>query len=431
MISIAILILAFSGCKPERSLSGFPNIVLICMESTRADHLGCYGYDRDTSPTIDSLAAAGVLWTRCQSSSPWTLPSLATIWTGVSPKAHMTDWHDNRCHALDLSLPTIASVLSQYGYKTACIMHTTETNFVGFDKGFDHFGRNIRVDVSATAVSRAISLLEASMLPEDRFLLIIQNFEPHAPYDPQEPFRSMWTDSVSDSTLTWWTLAGDSLVDPGESALLTALYDGEIRSVDDQIDSLCCYLRDAGLADSTVIIITSDHGEEFLDHGWIGHSHSLYQELLHVPLIISGPGVPAGETRNSAAGLWDILPTITALVGAETPMNVEGMDLFSDSLPEERPIPSGALLPNIYAVDEDGKPLLLPVEAVAIVMGDLKLIWDVLADSMTMYDLAADPLETSPIEPVEEMILEAEEYMFTPPQCIPRPMPNETILTQD
>jgi arylsulfatase A-like enzyme len=427
--TLILLILALSGCKPEPVLSGLPNIVLVCLESVRADHLGCYGYDRDTSPVMDSLASCGVLWTDCQSQSSWTLPSFASLWTGLSTQAHRAGWVDGCYQPLDLSLPTIASLLKVQGYATAGFMgcFLLGRRF-GFDRGFDHFAPlAFGNGIGSYTMSKAIAWLDSNVVAEDRFLLTVHLFDPHPPHDPPEPYRSMWADSSSDSLTTWWTLDGDSLVNPGEAPLLISLYDGEIRYVDDQIRLLCDHLRSTGLADSTIIIITSDYGEEFLDHGWIGNSHSLYHELLHVPLIISGPGVPSGERRDGTVGLLDIFPTIAGLVGAEIPMNVEGLDLFSDSLPDQRAIPAGSLLPDTYARGKNGRLLLLPVQTVAITMDNLKLVWDMLTNSMLLFDLTADPLEMTPLAPEEGMVLEIERYMATPPQCSPKPLVDEPL----
>jgi len=430
---VMVLFLSLSGCKPPPDMSGLPNIVLICVDSTRPDHLGCYGYDRDTSPVIDSLASSGVLWTRCQSQSSWSMPAFTSLWTGTSPEAHRTGWFNNSMHPVDPILPTIASVLRNRGYTTAAFVscYYLGEQF-GFGRGFGTFAISGKdEDSSSGTVDKVITWLDKNLEESDRILLAVHLFDPHPPYDPPEPYRSMWTESDEDSLPIWWSVEVDSLTDPGQLETLVGMYDGEIRSSDHEIGRILTHLRTVGIADSTVVIILSDNGQEFLDHGWIGHSHSLYQELLHVPLIISGPGIPSGEQRDANVGLWDLLPTIVGLTDSEMPINVQGMDLLSDSLPPTRAIPSGFTLPDMYVVDDDGKNPLTSVKTVAVMMGDLKVIWDMVADSMVMYDLSIDPAELSPIPITEDMEQQIQLYVATPPQGTSRPMHDEILMDVD
>ena len=415
------------GCKKEPTVAGLPNIVIVCVESIRADHLGCFGYDRDTSPAIDSLAAAGVLWTNCQSQAPWTLPAMATLWTGLSPLAHQAGWADSAYQPIDAKLPSIPSILAARGYTTAVFAGSGFTGLrFGFDREVGCFSPLSEGNGLATyCTDKAMAWLDSNVVAEDRFLLILHLADPHPPYEPQEPWRSMWAEGLPDSASTWWTLSGDTLADLSQLDTLVALYDGEIRTTDDQIGRLCAHLRSSGLADSTVVIVTSSHGEELLDHGWVGNGHSLHRELLHVPLVMCGPGIPAGERRDEAVGLWDVLPTVAALAGLEIPMNVEGMDLFSDSLPSARVIPSSGLLPGLFATDEDGSPLLTTPSTAAVQRGDLKLIRDSVTDSTVLYDLASDPLETIPLPPVDELAEALETYLATPPQGTAKPLLDE------
>ncbi len=431
---LLVTMLAAVSCGLPEELRGRPNIILVSIDTLRADHLGCYGYGRDTSPTMDSLAAAGTMWTRCIAQSPWTLPSHATIWTGLSEAAHRSSWYEGEMHVLDPSLPTIATVLHGKGYRTAAFTNICYLSGIyGFDRGFDHFAWEANGDGMA-----AITVREASRWLEDNignprpFFMVIHFYDVHAPYSPPSPYDTVWTeDGVGPDSVDWWDVTEEGeLLNPEERERLVGLYDGEIRWVDDQMGHLLTALRELDLAGSTVIMVTSDHGEEFLDHGWIGHGHTLYQEQLHVPLIISGPGILAGEVNHSVAGLWDIFPTITGLLGYGTPATVEGTDLLDGGPDPGRAVPAGAPGPDRYAFDGSGVRVFEPRDMASVQVGDDKVVWDVLADSTVQYDLRLDPDELDPLPPEPGMVEAVESYHATPPLCDPAPVEsNETDQT--
>jgi arylsulfatase A-like enzyme len=425
-LSLVVLTAGFVGCRLPGSGPAGTNILLISIDTLRPDHLGCYGYYRNTSPAIDSLAAAGVRWEHCQAQSPWTLPSHATMWTGLSAAAHKTSWYDDAMHMVDPSLPTIATVLHDEGYRNIAFTNVWYLNGnYGFDREFDHFdwhrNGNGRAGITMEKVAR---YMEDNIGNPDPFFMVVHLYDVHAPYAPPQPYDTLFTsEGVGPDSVVYWEVTPEGiLLNRDDLDRLVGLYDGEIRWVDDQLSFLFSEMRRLDLADKTVVFLTSDHGEEFLEHGGWGHGHTLYQELLHVPMIVSGPGVPAGTVDSTLVGLYDIFPTVTGMLGYDTPESVEGSNMLDSLSLNDRAVPAGAVSPNRYTLDKKGLQTLEPRDMAAVVIQTRKVIWDVLADSMYMYRLARDPLEMQPLEPDSELTEAVMYYKATPPQCRPDPV---------
>jgi len=323
-----------------------PNVILIILDTLRADHLGCYGYDTfDTSPTIDSLADAGTLWTNCRAQSPWTLPAITSILSGVTERVHRTTIADGVTFGLDPELPFLPEIMSEAGYSTSGIFNVIFLNSeFGFSRGFDNYLWN--PDGNGMAGESVDELLK--WLSEDtdsEFFAVLHLFDIHAPYDPPPPFDTLYTPwTFTDTCYTErWVSNGNRPVDPSRRDHIVTHYDAEIQWVDSQLSRLFAELRRSGLAVNTVVIITSDHGEEFLDHAGTGHGYTFYEELIHVPLIIAGPGIEAGVRNTAPVAQIDLVPTVCALAGIEVPEAVEGLDLFGDEITPDRPQPSSGL----------------------------------------------------------------------------------------
>ncbi len=425
---LVIVLLTNSSCRLSPK-SDMPNVILISIDTLRGSNLGCYGYRRNTSPAIDSLAQTGTMWADCQAQSPWTLPSHATMWTGLSEAAHKTSWYDDEMHVLDPSLPTIASVLHGEGYRTAAFTNICYLSpEYGFDREFDHFSWYPDGNGRARATVEEVSVwLEENIGNPNPFFMVIHFYDVHMPYNPPPPYDTEFIRiGMGVDSTTWWDVTEDGeLLNPDDLEQLLALYDGEVRWVDSQLGVLFGNMRELGLDENTIIIITSDHGEEFLEHGGWGHGQTLYQEQLHVPLIITGPGIPADSVNTNVAGLWDIFPTITGLLGYETPANVEGRDLF-DIDGRRRSVPAGAVGPDRYLVVEDIGQVFEPREMAAVRIGFDKIIWDIKEDSMEAFNLAEDPDEFRILLPAVYLIDEVENYRLTPPQCSPPPVSGES-----
>jgi arylsulfatase A-like enzyme len=375
---------------PARPLR--PNILLYVIDTLRADHLGIYGYPKPVSPHLDALAAESVVFDRAYAQSGWTRTSVASILTGLTPFAHRVLGRED---ALPASLPVLAGLLQASGYQTAgFVANVNLAPELGFGRGFDRY-----VPVYAQHDPPRAGWLNSELLSWLRsrqsgapFFAYLHSMEPHDPYDPPEPFRRRFAPHLSTSLRSpaaagiAAALAAHPGLTPEEiRADFTALYDGEIAANDDEIGRLLQALRAAGLYDDTLIVVVSDHGEELLDHGLWGHGHSLYSEILHVPLILKLPGGRrAGERRGDDASHVDLLPTLLAAAGVRLPAGAEGRDLLASSAG------AAGAAPVLSFLQLDGAGMASVIE-----QGRQLIQWkpDHPAGRLEMYDLRTDPHE--------------------------------------
>jgi len=301
------------------------NVILISVDTLRADHLGCYGYGRETSPNIDALAGDSALFSRVYAPSPWTLPSHVSMMTALFGVHHQVYQDTER---MDPSIVTLADLLRCRDFLCSAV---TGGGFVsavyGFSKGFDSYYEGeggVNLQDSARRVSNAaVDWIDRHR--EKSFLLFIHTYQPHNPYISPHPYNSMFLDE--DAKWRHLDLVGHlggkravfkELPDE-ERRNVIALYDGEVRYTDERlVGPLLQKLRDLGLYDRTLIVFASDHGEEFYEHGGWGHGQSLYDESLRVPLLVKFPGSKyAGRTVDHIVSLVDIMPTILDELGVE------------------------------------------------------------------------------------------------------------------
>jgi len=324
-----LLFLAFlaacGGATPESPAVG-PNVLLICIDTLRADHLGCYGAERDTSPNLDRLAARSIRFVDASATACWTKPSVPSFLTGTYPLQHgvyqgsARDEGGASSDVLPASAWTLAEAFSAAGYQTAAFVKNAQLRAgLGFEQGFDLYvdeagdAREIRWQASDWLAERD---------PARPFFLYLHLLDAHWPYDiPTEAarrwaspggvdfFRGDGARELRDA------INGGELELTGEQrADLVALYDGAIRYVDGELGRLFAWLEREGVADDTLISVLSDHGEEFLEHGKIGHGHGLFENLLRVPWLLHVPGRPAQEVAGSVS-LVDVFPTLLAAAG--------------------------------------------------------------------------------------------------------------------
>lgn len=397
---------------------GRPNVLLIIIDTLRADHLSCYGYQRETSPSIDSLAESGTRWENCVSQAPWTPPAVASIMSGLTEREHAVGRHSDGDHGLAPDMPVIPVLFSGAGYRTCGIFNVAHMTVLhGYARGFDHHTCNEMGDLPAeVSVDEFLEWLQSSE-QEKPFLAVLHLFDPHHPYDPPEGYRSLY---LADDTVTStrWQISedGTEVLHPEHLEHYLAWYDGEIRYLDDQLGRLFGSLREMGCGENTIIVLAADHGEEFLERGWVEHGHQYYQEMIRVPLIASGPGVPPGEVVHEYVGNFDILPTLAALCGIETDAVFSGVDLLGEEILEPRPIPSGRQMAiggmlegtPVCAVTFDG------FKGVVIRRGE--------TDEYYMFDLRTDPGETVPLPADSNMVLMLDYYRSTPPLHSSRPL---------
>lgn len=339
-----------------------PNVVLIIMDATRTDHLSCHGYYRETAPNLEALAGEGVLFENAISAAPWTLPSITSIFTGTYPSRH----GNRTLHSvMDDGLLTLAQILTSQGYSTAAF-HTA--GYIGpswrTDKGFQQIqGRLFRdrnlVELFEHAVVRVRDILTnnndcgASWINNqvqdwvtnchEPFLLYLHYMEPHVKYRSPWPYCWQYLNDPSDwirslrvnRRRTWieW-LVGQVTLEAADFEILANLYDGAINYLDKKIGEVVSMLRQRGILDNSVLIVTADHGENLGDHGMMGHQWCLYETLIKVPLIIRYPeAFPPGLRISGLVQTVDILPTlidILQITSDELSDQLQGQSLISE-----------------------------------------------------------------------------------------------------
>jgi arylsulfatase A-like enzyme len=411
-------------------------VVLISIDTLRADRLGVYGATRRTSPTLDLLASEGVVFEDASAVAPWTLPSHASLLTGVYPKVHGARSHWSKMSA---QVPNLATLLGGAGYRTAAVVNSTylKPEAYGVTHGFDDL-LWIEEDVArrrpATLVTEQ-ALEWIREIDERPLFLFIHYYGPHADYKSMSRYEEMFVrryDGPADGTAMQLTYADmddafiercrsdfdpeyckfgrNATVDPNVPLLertpedvdhLLDLYDAGIRQVDDQVARIVGALRSADLLDETFLIVTSDHGEEFMDHGGFAHSRNQYQEVLHVPLIMRGRGLPPGRRISAPVSLVDVVPTVLAQVGVATGIAFGGRDLsplFSDG-PAARETAKELGERYEYGAAPGWMSLFLRPEVSgayfprSVRQGRYKLHYDFYSGGTELYDLSQDPHE--------------------------------------
>lgn len=308
----------------KREKRTHPNIILISIDTLRADHLGCYGYPRDTTPNIDAFSSSAALFKNVIAQAPYTISSHMSMLTSLYPSFHKVNMIElSRLHPDKV---TLAEVLYDKGYRTWAITGGGQVSSgYGFYDGFESFIEYTapRRDVGRK-VKETIRFLEKEKT--NTFFIFFHSYKPHAPYNPIPPFDTLFdegyegkiTGSLSDIEDI---NSGKIQADQADLEHVEALYDGEIREMDDQLAVLFDYLKQERLLENTLIVFTSDHGEEFSEHGAIGvHSHTLYDELLRVPLIFR---LPESQAENvvieDQVQSIDIFPTVLEIAGISYP----------------------------------------------------------------------------------------------------------------
>ncbi len=383
-----------AGCGRDAPSDGpARRIVLVSIDTLRADHLSCYGYPRETSPRLDALAEESFVFTRARAHSNSTAPSHMSLFTGVLPLVH--DVWNGGDTALSPDLPTLAERLSDAGYRTAAFADGgMVAERFGFARGFDTF--DSRYERFPRKLDRVEEWLDAT--DDAPAFLFVHTYGVHAPYVPARGHdvftdpgytgelraRVMALASRLDApdgdlgavrTLFW---EGRESFDEADREYLVGLYDGCIRSVDAGVGRLLDMVDARGLLDDAWVIVTSDHGEAFLEHGSWSH-RELYEEELHVPLLVRPPGGLAGGRRVDApVGLVDLAATLLALGGVDADDVVQGRALLPAGSFEPRPLHAVAEQYRGYQTLVDG--------AWKLHVGEADARWQ-------LYDLSADPRE--------------------------------------
>jgi arylsulfatase len=381
-------------------------VVLITIDTLRPDHLGCYGSTRATSPWIDRLAAGGLRFETAYSTSCWTPPAMSSIMTSLYPRDHAVTHGLVETETiieqevLSDTLTTLAELLRGAGFRTFGVSTTAHlTREQGFAQGFDRFAY-LRFE-DAQAVRDVIRRWRREIKRSPRAFLWIHFFDPHDPYIPRTPWvtrfeprylliRDLRLRGTLPEIRRMWE--EESLPpDPSlpQVAALRAAYDSEIRYMD---ETLARIFTDLDLGPDRFVILTSDHGEAFFEHGLLGHGQNLHGELVRVPMIVSAP-VDSGLTGvvRSPVSILDVLPTALEAAGVPAPSFAAGRSLFATAHAEaagdadsDRP-----LFAEVWDQDPSRRDRVWKM----LVKGNDKLLLHVGVDEVSLFDLASDPGE--------------------------------------
>ncbi len=369
-----------------------PNVLLITLDTTRADYLSSYGFPLPTTPNLDRLARGGVRFSDAITQIPLTGPSHATILTGLYPHQHGAI--RNGVPLLE-EVPTLAERLKATGYQTAAFLSgwTLRRNLSGLARGFDTYDdamedryRLVNTQRFAHQVTpAALEWLKAHS--GGPFFLWVHYFDPHTPYIRRDEAHAALR--AADATKL------DAMRERNQN------YASELRHVDDWIGKIFASLEELDLTSNTLIIVTADHGEAFGEHGYVGHGRRVYEEILQVPLIASWPGrLPAGKVVDVPVGLVDVAPTVSALL--DLPTIGEGTDLTPLLGPEEpaKRYTMRRIFFETYPGARKGiwklfSPKLSVIPSLAgFREGPLKFVYDAKARESRVFDLSKDRGET-------------------------------------
>ena len=341
-LTVASLVAALAAGSPRAARSQGtpekrPNVVLICMDTVRADHLGSYGYRRNpTTPALDALTGEALLFRDTSATAGWTKPSIPSIFTGTYPLQHGVYEGSARGLAgrtsdvLGDEALTLAEVFHGAGYRTAAFVRNAQLRAgMGFEQGFETYAEGSG-DAREIRWS-GVDWIDAG--GDDRpFFLYLHFLDAHWPYPVPPEYANLFTDfdvelfrGKGHSALRDAINDGERTLSPEEAQALRDLYDGSIRYIDDQLARLFAALRLRGQWEETIVCVVSDHGEEFGEHGKIGHGHGLYENLLQVPWILRIPGLGA-DVIETPVSLVDVFPTLLAAAGVQGAMAGEGVD---------------------------------------------------------------------------------------------------------
>jgi len=378
---VAILfVAALPGCDAETEIGEDravrrPNILIYLVDTLRVDRLGVYGYERPTSPHVDAFAAHATVFENAIGQSSWTRASMASIFTGVWPPTHgTTGWK----HQLPEEFETLVEKLDEVGYETAAFVGNPQiTVHYGFGQGFDQYRREIKRP-SGEYNQMVAQWLDG--LDGDRpWFIYVHTMDPHAPYRPPDPYMSQFAPNDAQMP-TWqprWKWPLEVL------PFFSDRYDGEIAQNDASFGELVGLLSERGLYEDSLIIFTSDHGEEFKEHGRWRHGDNLHAETLNVPLVIRFPRQSTGKSVVPAVQHIDLMPTILDYVGVEIPSAVQGRSLLGRARFE------GEIYSHLFL---SGFPLYH-----SVVEGNWKLIRRIDEDgtrSFQLFNRHEDPGET-------------------------------------
>lgn len=401
-------------------------IILLTVDTLRPDFIAAYGERDNYTPNMDQIASEGIVFENAYSASPWTLPSVASIMTGLPPSVHMTKTATSE---LPDTLSTLAELLRKKGYKTAGIGNNQFlTRFYNISQGFDEyyfyprarFGETVGMkilrifvkDIKINVTSSELTDLVVRWLRKDRlnpFFLWIHYFDPHMPYTAPQRFLP-GVEPAPGLGYEFHDLAGVRrgyfYPDQQQSAWISELYAAEVRYVDECIGSIVKLLREMGIYDESLLVLSSDHGEEFWEHGGFEHGHTIYNEQIRVPLVIKLPGSSPRDQEQvqTPISLLSLFPTILDYAGIDQrPVGAEDTSL--------RPfLSAGALEESCTPVFSEALKYYEDQESV--IMDRYKCIHYLSRDIYELYDLESDPGELHSLADTSPELVELARQQF-------------------
>jgi arylsulfatase A-like enzyme len=343
-------VLAAVGAWTVRCVPGepVPNIILVVIDTLRWDALGHNGNPHLPTPRIDDIASENIVFNQAISTSGWTLPAVASVLTGTWPLIHGGIGKQTTLSAIRDEVPTAAEMLQANGFNTIAFTNAAFLSpQLGIDRGFDIFDhRNAyTLDIRRADETVGAALEQLRRHRDEPNFMLIHLYDPHLDYDPPPGYISRFTGGRTEPPppvkgAICRRMAEEAGGKPPEAVIdyIKGIYLGEVAFVDAQIGRLVDSLEEMGLYDRTTLIITSDHGEEFWEHGGFEHGHTLYDELVHVPLVLKLPGnsQPAEKSIDAQVRILDIMPTVFDIVGIEQPESFAGISLLPMIRGEER-----------------------------------------------------------------------------------------------
>ncbi len=391
------------------------SVLVVLVDALRADRLGCYGHHRGTTPHIDRLCRQSVLFRNALSSSSWTAPSVASLFTGLHPYRHGVRYVDTL--DLDRRFETVAERFDAAGWFTGAVSDNlliTPDN--GFDQGFRTFvSKPLTTHMRKARAVTDIALGWLEHHGDRPFFLYLHYMDPHANYRPPKPFHP--GPPPSGAEIRDFVEKGEAggvanrlqksrrfRLSAAEDQRLLDLYEGEVASTDYQVGRLLSWLERSGLADGTVVVFVADHGEEFADHGRYAHATSLFDELVRVPLLVRLPGrqLPARQVEQVVCSA-DLGPTLLSLAGAPGFTGEVDALSFTGLLDQSRP--AAEQREAYFELNPYSRNPLAPgtIEATrGLRFGRLKLLYEVRTGRYRLYDLAADPGERASLYDEED-----------------------------
>jgi arylsulfatase A-like enzyme len=379
-----------------------PNLLIYMIDTLRADRLGIYGYESPVSPNIDRFGAEATVFDNAVGQSSWTRASVASVLTGLWPVAHGANRRGDR---LSDEALTLGEILQLAGYGTAAVgTNPNVSGPFGFRQGFDHFVM-LRSRPRADIVNNLAFEWLDGREDEAPFFLYLHTVEPHDPYSPPEEYRQRFAPDVSpefarrSKKIMRDLRLGEIEPEPQVIADLLALYDGEIADNDAWFGRLLDGLRERGLYDDTMIIVVSDHGEEFYEHGGWTHGRTLQSESVNVPLIVRFPGQSEGRRVDTPVQHIDILPTVLEALGLEIPSGLEGRSLAAVAQEEAGGEPHDRKIYSYLELDQVAPREKSPISHLTSVVEDeWKLVHDLGSKSpipkTSLYRWREDVAET-------------------------------------